>query len=325
MFDHLKANYYMKPIVLYAILFSIFSMNLHAQLKVTDAKYIALSPQQTVFKNTFSKNSFNKEEWIQLFNGKDLTGWDIKITGYDLNENFANTFRVEEGMLKVSYDQYQQFGNRFGHLYYKQPFSYYKIRVEYRFVGEQLKGAPSYTERNSGVMLHSQSAKTLTKDQLFPVSLEFQLLGGLGKGPRTNGNLCTPGTYVEMNGKDTMAHCINSSSKTLDGDKWVTVEAVVLGDSIIHHIVQGDSVLSYQHPKIGEAAGYFQKAFLNDEWQKKADTPLKEGYIALQAESHPIHFRKVELLNLKGCMNSQCPKYKSYYLVAGECDCKVKP
>lgn len=24
--------------------------------------------------------------------------------------------------------------------------------------------------------------------------------------------------------------------------------------------------------------------------------PLKEGYIALQAEGHPIHFRKVELL-----------------------------
>jgi hypothetical protein len=28
-------------------------------------------------------------------------------------------------------------------------------------------------------------------------------------------------------------------------------------------------------------------------------TPLREGYIALQSESHPVEFRKVELLNLE--------------------------
>jgi hypothetical protein len=173
-------------------------------------------------------------------------------------------------------------------------------------------------------MLHAQPAQTLTKDQRFPVSLEMQFLGGLGKGPRTTVNLCTPGTYMEMAGKVNMEHCINSSSKTYDGDQWVTVEAIVLGDSIIHHIVQGDTVLTYQHPKIGEATTFYQKAFLTDEWLSKSGTPLKEGYIALQAESHPIDFRKVELLNLKGCMNSKCPKYKSYYIVAGDCDCKNK-
>jgi hypothetical protein len=275
--------------------------------------------------DAFSQNNSDKEEWIQLFNGKDLTGWDIKITGYDLNNNFGNTFRVEDGILKVSYDQYQRFNNEFGHLYYKQPFSYYKIRVEYRFTGEQLQGGATWNVRNSGVMLHSQSAKSVTKDQAFPVSLEMQLLGGLGKGERTTANLCTPGTYVEVNGKVTMEHCINSSSKTYDGDQWVTAEAIVLGDSIIYHLVDGDTVLTYTHPKIGEAEGQFKKYFLNDEWLKKSGAPLKEGYIALQAESHPIEFRKVELLNLKGCMNPKCPKYKSYYVVAGECDCETKP
>jgi hypothetical protein len=271
----------------------------------------------------FSQKSPNKEEWLPLFNGKDLKDWDIKITGYNLNENFGNTFRVENGLLKVSYDQYDKFTSQFGHIYYKQPFSYYKLRVEYRFLGEQTKGGPSWDECNSGIMLHSQAARTLAKDQGFPVSLEFQLLGGLGKGPRTTGNLCTPGTYVQMGGKDTMAHCINSSSKTYDGDQWVTVEAVVFGDSVIHHIVEGDTVLTYQHPKIGESDTQSQK-YYPDEWQKKLGTPLKEGYIALKAESHPLEFRNVELLNLKGCMNPKCSNYKSYYIVAGDCNCIKK-
>lgn len=274
---------------------------------------------------SFSQNNADKEEWIQLFNGKDLSGWDIKLTKHDLNDNFANTFRVEDGLLKVSYDGYQTFDDQFGHMYYKQPFSYYKIRFEYRFVGEQLKGGASWNVRNSGVMMHSQSAQSLIKDQAFPVSLEFQLLGGLGKGPRTTGNLCTPGTYVEMNAKDNFTHCINSSSHTYDGDQWVSAEAVVLGDSVIYHIVQGDTVLHYEHPKVGEGDSATRKFFLPDEWVKTNGTPLKEGYIALQAESHPIHFRKVELLNLKGCMNPKCPKYKSYYVAQGNCDCKTKP
>lgn len=276
------------------------------------------------FEALSQKKSDKKEEWVQLFNGKDLTGWDIKITGHELNDNFANTFRVEEGMLKVSYDGYEKFTNQYGHIYYKQPFSYYKIRFEYRFVGEQLPGGADWNVRNSGVMLHSQSAQSLTKDQAFPGSLEFQLLGGLGKGPRTTGNLCTPGTYVEMNGKVDMTHCINSSSKTYDGDQWVKVEAVVLGDSVIYHLVEGDTVLHYQRPKIGEEDPQMKTYLLPEAWLEKAGTPLKEGYIALQAESHPIHFRKVELLNLKGCMNPKCPEYRSYYVAQGECECQKR-
>ena len=274
--------------------------------------------------DALSQKRPDKEEWIQLFNGNDLTGWDIKITGHELNDNFANTFRIEDGMLKVSYDGYEQFNNKFGHIYYKQSFSYYKLRVEYRFVGQQIKGGPPWNERNSGMMLHSQSAQSVAKDQGFPVSLEFQFLGGLGKGPRSTCNLCTPGTYVEMNGKVDMTHCINSSSKTYDGDQWVRAEAVVLGDSVIYHLVEGDTVLVYQNPKIGEEDPQMKAYLLPGDWSKKAGTPLKEGYIALQAESHPVHFRAVELLNLKGCMNPKCLKYKSYYVAQGECECQKR-
>jgi len=251
------------------------------------------------------KQNNEKEEWIQLFNGKDFTGWDIKITGSELNDNYKNTFRVEDGILKVSYDEYEKFNGEFGHIYYKLPYSYYKLRVEYRFTGEQLEGGASWNVRNSGVMIHSQSAQSMGLDQDFPVSLEVQFLGGLGTGERTTTNVCTPGTQVEWQGKIFEGHIVNSTSKTYDGDQWVTVEAVVLGDSIIHHIMEGDTVLTYRNPQIGGGfvgqehdweAGHVANA---EEWIKKEGTPLKSGYIALQAESHPIEFRKVELLNLE--------------------------
>lgn len=263
----------------------------------------------------------SKEEWVSLFNGKDLKGWDIKITGYEMNVNHGNTFRVENGMMRVVYDQYSKFTNEFGHIYYQKPYSHYKLRVEYRFVGTQIQGGPSWDVRNSGVMVHSQSAKSLAKDQEFPVSLEMQFLGGLGDGPRTTGNLCTPGTYVEMADTITMAHCINSSSRTYDGDQWVMAEMEVYGDSLIRHYINGQQVLTYTHPKIGEK-GDDIKRYISDEWAKKQGTLLGEGYIALQAESAPIDFRKVELLNLKGCMNPKCPHYKSYYVVPDKCTCK---
>jgi len=234
------------------------------------------------------------EKWIQLFNGKDLIDWQVKITGHDLGDNFGNTFRVEGGLLKVVYDQYGRFDQQFGHLFYKKPFSHYKIRVEYRFVGEQAPGTPEWAIRNNGIMLHCQAPESMEKEQDFPISIEVQLLGGLGKGERPTANLCTPGTHVVLNGKLWTQHCLNSTSKTYNGDQWVTVEAVVLGDSIIYHLVEGDTVLTYEKPQIGGGVVHnFNKEFKVD------GTPLKRGYISLQSEGHPTEFRKVEVLDLE--------------------------
>lgn len=279
--------------------------------------------------STFAqKQNPKKEEWIQLFNGKNLDGWDIKIAGHDINDNYKNTYRVEDGMIRIMYDQYEQFDNKFGHMYYKEPFSYYKLRFEYRFTGNQTKGGASWNVRNSGVMIHSQSAQSNSKNQHFPVSLEIQTLGGLGKGTRHTANLCTPGTQVTLNGKFNDNHVIDSNSKTYDGDQWVTIEAVILGDSLIQHIVENQVVLEYTKPIIGggfvgKDYGWKEAGFDNgDEWEKKNGTPLKEGYIALQAESHPIDFRKIEVLNLKGCTDPKALNFKSYYLKSDNSTCR---
>lgn len=239
--------------------------------------------------------------WEPLFNGKDLTGWDIKIDGHALNDNYKNTFRVEDGMIRISYDAYQRFDDKYGHMYYHKPYSHYKLRFEYRFTGNQTPGGASWNVRNSGIMYHSQSARSLNMDQEFPVSLEVQLLGGLGKGSRTTGNLCTPGTIVHVDGKLNSNHCINSRSKTYEGDQWVQAEIVVYGDSVIHHLIEGDTVFTFQKPQIGEvywAEG--KKDAYSADWLPKNGMALKEGYIALQAESHPIDFRNIRILDLKG-------------------------
>jgi hypothetical protein len=251
----------------------------------------------------------DSKEWIPLFNGRDLDGWVPKVTGYEVGENFGGTFRVENGVLKVAYDQYDAFGNRFGHLFCRTSFSHYVIAVEYRFVGEQAKGGPGWAFRNSGIMIHGQPIETMKKDQDFPISIEVQLLGGGGDGkPRPTANLCTPGTNVVMNGKLETAHCVNSASKTFDGDQWVRVEVEVHGDGVITHKVNGDVVLSYEKPQIGggNVAGH-------DPAVKRDGQLLTGGSISLQAESHPIEFRKVELLNLAGCTDKKAKNYRSYY------------
>ncbi|MGL4513489.1 MAG: 3-keto-disaccharide hydrolase [Lacipirellulaceae bacterium] len=243
------------------------------------------------------------ETWTPLFNGRDLDDWTPKITGYALGENYAETFRVEEGLLKVRYDQYAKdaagkplFKDQFGHLFYTgalgrkgegdaKLFSHYKLRVEYRFVGEQTADGPEWATRNSGVMLHGQTPDSMAVEQLFPDSLEAQFLGGLAPGPRAGkrptANLCTPGTEVAIDGRRVESHCVDSSSETFDGDQWVTAEFEVSGGDVIRHSVAGEVVLEYRD-------------FTRDGRDGAPSAPLAEGTISLQSESHPIDFRRVE-------------------------------
>ncbi|HWI56076.1 MAG TPA: DUF1080 domain-containing protein [Bacillota bacterium] len=229
------------------------------------------------------------EQWISLFNGKDLSGWTPKIRGYDLGENYANTFRVEKGALCVNYDGYQKFENRFGHLFYKEPYSNYVLRVEYRFVGQQLPDGPGWALRNSGIMIHCQPPATMRKDQDFPVSVEVQLLGGNGRDPRPTGNVCSPGTHIVMDGQLITRHCTDSRSKTFHGDQWVTAEVEVHGNGKIIHRINGEAVLEYERTQLDPSDADARNLI------KEGNTMIYGGYISLQSESHPVEFRKVEI------------------------------
>jgi hypothetical protein len=264
------------------------------------------------------KNDPDKQEWIQLFNGRDLEGWTPKFSKHDLGVNFNDTFRVANGILEVRYDKWTKFDNEFGHMFYKDPFSYYRIAAEYRFVGEQVTGGPAWARRNNGLMLHSPHPKTMLKDQDFPISIEVQLLGGLGDGrPRTTLNLCTPGSNVVYKDKLHTAHCTNSTSKTYDGDQWVRAEVEVRGDELVKHIIDGVTVLEYTKPQMGGGS-----VAPVDPAVKIDGTPMTGGYISIQAETAPADFRKIEVLNLEGCMDPKSSTYKSYFVKANPRMCK---
>lgn len=276
---------------------------------------------------TCTQSSTVVEAWQPLLNGKDLTGWDIKIAGHPLNENYKNTFQVDSGTIRVKYDEYDSFRGKFGHLYYNKSLSYYRLRFQYRFVGTQIPGAPGWGALNSGVMVHSQSAASLDINQDFPVSLEAQFLASPTGQERTTGNICTPGTRVHMGDTLRKEHCINAASKSYPAGRWVNALIEVYGDSLVRHIIEGDTVLTYTKPMIGggfvspehdwKSAGIENFKF----WLDRENTPLKEGYIALQAESQPVDFRNMELLNLVGCTDPKSKSYRPWHIKSdGSCN-----
>jgi ABC-type molybdate transport system substrate-binding protein len=256
---------------------------------------VALGP--VVERYGLDQIGYGASDWRSLFNGRDLTGWTPKIRGHALGENFAETFRVRDGVLEVAYDGYETFAEQFGHLFFAEPLSRYRLRIEYRFVGAQAPDAPTWAARNSGVMVHSQAPQTMLRDQDFPISIEVQFLGGLGDGKaRPTANACSPGTRLVYAGAPDASHCIQSSSPTLDGDAWVTADVLVLGSERIVHYIDGLPVIEYGGITYGGG-----NVNGHDPEQKPDGSALERGHIALQSESHPIQFRRVELLNLERC------------------------
>lgn len=230
------------------------------------------------------------EKWTSLFNGKDLSGWTMKIAGRDLGDNYKNTFSVEDGVIKISYAEYKTFDNDFGHLFYEKPFSNYRLRFEYRFTGEQTPGAPAWALRNAGVMFHSQPPQSMRKDQFFPVCMELQMLGGNGKEERPTGNMCSPGSHITMNGKLTTDHCISSSSATYHGDQWVKLELQVK-DGHIKHLINGKTVMEYSDPVLDDSDADAKALHAAG-----APLAMNSGYIALQAEGHNVEYRNIEVM-----------------------------
>jgi len=246
----------------------------------------------------FSAHSYaeDKAQWQSLFNGEDLQGWTVKIRNHALGDNYANTFRVEQGLLTVSYDGYEDFDNRFGHLFYQSAYSHYRLRLQYRFIGEQIHDGAGWARRNNGIMIHSQSPQSMSLEQEFPVSIEVQLLGGDGKRSRSTANMCSPGTHIMLDNKLQKRHCIESDSATFHGDQWVTVEVLVRGAELVEHFINGERVMVYQKPQYDNSAKDAQALVQLQGGQLS----LSAGFIALQSESHPTQFRNIEILPLPG-------------------------
>ncbi len=226
-----------------------------------------------------------------IFNGKDLDGWTMKVNKYPLGENFGNTFRVEDGILKIRYDQYgDDFDERFGALYFDKKLKNFNLKLDYRFVGETAPGAPEWGFRDSGVQILSQSPSSVKIDQPFPVSVEYNLHGGDGTKDRPVGEVCANGMKVKINGETNSSYCSPATiKKTYHGDQWVNLE-IDVKDGVIKHFSNGEEILTYTDP-ILDAEHDLGKQFIKD-----GNTTVSDGYISFQSNSHPIDFKNIELV-----------------------------
>jgi hypothetical protein len=235
-------------------------------------------------------------KWERIFDGKSLAGWTPKITGRAVGEDPLGMFTVHDGAIRVSHARYQKFEGEFGHLFWKAPLGAYRIRFEYRLFGESLPGIKEWQASNSGLMFHAQAPGTMRRDQAFPVSLEMQLLGVPRPVQEPSGNLCTPGTTVELDGKRDPRHCILSSSPLLPVGRWTKAALEVLPDGRITHFIDGKPVLRYAAPQLDPEDKDAQPLIA----AAGGRVELRQGYIALQSEGHQIEFRDIELQRLDG-------------------------
>ena len=260
----------------------------------------------------------DRRDWIQLFDGKSLDGWVPKITGYPLEKTTPTPSASSTAPCRR-----RPTGPRRRE----------QIRPSFLPTSEVLllhrrRRVPLHRRAGGrrSRLGHSQQWPDVAQPVAaidvegpgFPISVEVQLLGGLPNGkPQSTANMCSPGTQVFIDGTMVKGHCLDSKSQTYAGDQWVRVEVAVRGGERLIHKVEGQTVLEYEKPTIG--GGEVNKF---DPAVKVDGTLLTDGYIEIQGESHPTEFRKIEVLNLSGCMDSKSPKSKSYYVHQSDGACK---
>jgi hypothetical protein len=238
------------------------------------------------------------DNWQPLFDGKTLDGWTPKIRGFALGDNYRDTFRVRDGAIVVSYDKYDNFGERFGHLFYKDAIrGAYRLRFEYRFLEEHPADTPNWAIANSGVMIYGQDPKTMAVGDSFPVSVEAQLLGPAPGQTRFNGNMCSPGTNVVMDGRLETTHCINSKSPSGPNGVWAEFEVEVAADGTVTQKINGQPTIVYSAVQLDPEGRMANSKPLVEAAGGKV--MLDGGTISLQSEGNPIEFRKIEILRLK--------------------------
>lgn len=275
------------------------SMALAKQAAVVDTLRVSKTGFQDLTKNIESYTAgalgdltltpaANTDGWVNLFNGKDLTGWVPLIHKHKVGENVYDTFRADSvnKVIKVLYDKYPnlEFGGRCGNLYYNRRLTNYRIKVTYRFQEPLVKNPVGWSKNNSGLMIFGIDPATVTGDPEFPPLIEIQLLGSPsqpGGGGTTSPNYCEPGGMTMQ--QHTGGCGNNGTGKTPNpAAQWTTVEADV-------HVTGQTKI--YQHPDTTNAV-------LTMSGPRYQNAAVTGGYIALQSEGQPIEYKDILLKEL---------------------------
>lgn len=197
---------------------------------------------------------------VQLFNGKDLSGWipylwDGQAKAEDKNTPASAVWSVEDGILTCV-------GRPTGYIRTKDEYENYRLNVEWRWPEGTTRG-------NNGVLVHTTTPNALGQ---WPKSIEVQLAFG------DAGDFWVIGTTlevpdVEKRRRDRRHLNLTDGSEKPAGE-WNRMEIVAKGDEIIVHV---NGTLVNHATKVSQT----------------------KGAVSLQSEGARIQFRKVELTPLK--------------------------
>ncbi len=206
-------------------------------------------------------NTCNKAKEVELFNGKDLSGWHVDVPEMDTNATAINPFIIRNNLL-VS------LGTPQGHLITDKEFSNYRLRVEYRFAGKP---------GNCGVLVNASTPRALYK--MFPKSIECQM---------QHGDAGDFWCIVEDIKVDDM------ESRRGPKDEWGITEGK---ERRIKNLTDSsEKPLGEWNTMIIECVGSSIKVWENGDLVNSGyDCTANHGKIALQAEGSEVEFRKVEL------------------------------
>ncbi len=223
---------------------------------------VATSPGQGLQQSTVA-DAIVPDRPIQLFNGRDLSGWKPDVPAKDTNPDAPDSFIVRDGML-VS------LGRPRGHLLTESAYRDYRLEVEYRF---------SSKPGNCGVLVHASRLRAL--ERMFPQSIEVQM------------NHLHAGDFW----------CIQENIEVPDmatrrprkeGQKYGGSE----GDArrILNLTDTSEKPLGEWNVMIVEARGRTLKVWVNGDLVNEGfNSTADRGQIAIQAEGAEVEFRRVQV------------------------------
>ncbi|MDX2023802.1 MAG: DUF1080 domain-containing protein [Deltaproteobacteria bacterium] len=200
---------------------------------------------------------------IELFNGKDLSGWIVDVPAKDAGGDVQDSFIVRDGMLVSR-------GEPRGHLLTERRFKDYQLTVEYRFVG---------AGGNGGVLVHASTPRVLYK--MFPRSIEVQLQSG------------DAGDFWCI-GEDIAVDNMETRRPRTKGNSWGGKE----GDArrILNLTDGSERPLGQWNVMVVQAHADTISVWVNGELVNRGfGATAREGQIAIQAEGTEMEFRKLQL------------------------------
>jgi len=245
-----------------------------------------------------------KEKWISMFNGKDLTGWEVFVRGQKSLEDSQKYFQVHEGNMHFYKDVDPNEKVEWAVVQNKIDYSHYKLRFEYKW-GEKRFAPRKTVKRDSGLLIHChEKDREKWRSKAWPISIECQIqetdVGDLHLvGTKATVNVC--GELFKRD-KGEFPRFSRSSGQKLERVKRVLAEHQY--DELykwnkIEAIVTGTTAAFYCNENLVMEVTDMKKP-VGESW-----VPLSQGKIALQCEGAEVMYRNIEILPLSKDINNK--------------------